>query len=633
MAPARQPPQPFSKDEKVLCFHGEMLYEAKILDIQPAESGEGFQYRIHYKGWKNTWDDWVSIDRIRKFTEENKELASQLHAQMKDLRQKSSAKPPKKGNLRVNGTDSARGSEERTAGVAATGRGPRRARDFDLEQKTSPSCLEKSSLVKLALNTIPFSDPSHFYYIPRYSSQTAGSIFSSPRYTENALLAHSYLTKQLSQLVSNISGYTITNFINYYDYPRYKMSSPSWDHFVRVHNWVLSQQAAHYPEPQPNYYSPPQRGFMSRLDYVGQLAHYHHNNPVGRAEDAIEREYRREVEAVRGEDREVKINYVSDLDYEDYERPAPASEDDSLLSLRNQQRKRCQPEPDDEEEDAAFKQQRKRRRMYSDEDDNGNGDSEEIPPLYSSGEEYDEYDVEEVGMNPNRFDPEEEDDFIPRESRYGDDDFDEIDEEEDDGFSPVERRRVYSDDEVEEDDDGYIEEIAPLPNRRRKYISDDDDFDDYDEASFRQHKKVRRCSPEYEGTEDEFYQADDEDEEDEDQASERASESDGDVDPASVGIMCISSDESDESAGSDGSDDDGTSITSDSSLEFLGEWSVLPSIENQHNLRNFQDGESEGAEDVVEEVSQRPCGTKKRKHESSVEVLFEFSRHVRHRQQ
>ncbi|KAK1596626.1 MRG-domain-containing protein [Colletotrichum navitas] len=138
MAPARQPAQPFTKDEKVLCFHGEMLYEAKILDVQPADSGEGFQYRIHYKGWKNTWDDWVSIDRIRKFTEENKELASTLHAQMKDLRQKNSAKAPKKG-LRVNGTDSARGSEERTSGVAANGRGPRRARDFDLEQTSLSS--------------------------------------------------------------------------------------------------------------------------------------------------------------------------------------------------------------------------------------------------------------------------------------------------------------------------------------------------------------------------------------------------------------------------------------------------------------------------------------------------------------
>ncbi|KAL3295353.1 keratinolytic protein [Colletotrichum asianum] len=152
MAPARQPPQPFAKDEKVLCFHGEMLYEAKILDIQNAESGEGFQYRIHYKGWKNTWDDWVSIDRIRKFTEENKELASQLHAQMKDLRQKSSAKAPKKG-ARANGTDSARGSEERTAGVAASGRGPRRARDFDLEQQRNPHIREPSPEVFARFST------------------------------------------------------------------------------------------------------------------------------------------------------------------------------------------------------------------------------------------------------------------------------------------------------------------------------------------------------------------------------------------------------------------------------------------------------------------------------------------------
>src|SRR6185312_4901873 len=133
MAPARQPAQPFSKDERVLCFHHEMLYEAKVLDIQAPEDGEGFQYKVHYKGWKNTWDDWVSVDRIRKFTEQNKELAAQLHVQMRNL-QKSSAKAPKKGG-RMNGTDSARGSEERGPGVfPGGGRGPRRTREYDLEQ-------------------------------------------------------------------------------------------------------------------------------------------------------------------------------------------------------------------------------------------------------------------------------------------------------------------------------------------------------------------------------------------------------------------------------------------------------------------------------------------------------------------
>jgi mortality factor 4-like protein 1 len=45
---------PFEKEERVLCFHHEMLYEAKILDSRLTENGQSFQYRIHYKGWKNT---------------------------------------------------------------------------------------------------------------------------------------------------------------------------------------------------------------------------------------------------------------------------------------------------------------------------------------------------------------------------------------------------------------------------------------------------------------------------------------------------------------------------------------------------------------------------------------------------
>jgi len=133
MAPARQQPSPqFSKDEKVLCFHMDMLYEAKIMDVQPGDKpGDGFRYKVHYKGWKNTWDDWVLADRIRPFDDEHKELAAQLHAQLKHSLQKN-AKQPKK-NLR-NGGDSARGSEERGSAAAQGGRGGRRGKDWELEQ-------------------------------------------------------------------------------------------------------------------------------------------------------------------------------------------------------------------------------------------------------------------------------------------------------------------------------------------------------------------------------------------------------------------------------------------------------------------------------------------------------------------
>jgi mortality factor 4-like protein 1 len=148
MAPQKQPQPPFQKDERVLCFHMEMLYEAKILDIMAAENGEGWQYKIHYKGWKSSWDDWVPQDRVRKFTDENKDLAAQLLAQFKMLQSGKAAKQAaKKGGAgtaagrAANGSDmsSARGSEERTAGGATTtsGRGPRRARDYELEQVSS----------------------------------------------------------------------------------------------------------------------------------------------------------------------------------------------------------------------------------------------------------------------------------------------------------------------------------------------------------------------------------------------------------------------------------------------------------------------------------------------------------------
>lgn len=78
-------------------------------------------------------------DRVRKFTEENKQLAAQLHEQMKALQGKPapSASKSAKTKGRANGSDfsSARGSEERGSMAAqGGGRAPRRLRDYDLEQ-------------------------------------------------------------------------------------------------------------------------------------------------------------------------------------------------------------------------------------------------------------------------------------------------------------------------------------------------------------------------------------------------------------------------------------------------------------------------------------------------------------------
>ena len=213
--PPKQASAPYAVDERVFCFHMDMLYEARILDVQQASAATGekgssssssaaaaaanpenrWRYRIHYKGWKNTWDDWVPQDRVRKFNDENRELASQLRDQARQLQQQKNAKPsgkktggpgseygpggpfgpggPTGDRLGAGGpggsggagsgtgtatpgerghhlhhnplhhhldrhhdlSTSARGSEERTGGGASAShaRGPRRQRDYELE--------------------------------------------------------------------------------------------------------------------------------------------------------------------------------------------------------------------------------------------------------------------------------------------------------------------------------------------------------------------------------------------------------------------------------------------------------------------------------------------------------------------
>ncbi|VVT50619.1 uncharacterized protein SAPINGB_P002824 [Magnusiomyces paraingens] len=98
---------PPSFPHKCLAFHGPMLYEAKTIKIWDPEeqtvrtkssetSGEPYftkdeipsdlppeletkvAYYIHYKGWKSTWDEWVSDDRVLAWNEENLRTQKEL---------------------------------------------------------------------------------------------------------------------------------------------------------------------------------------------------------------------------------------------------------------------------------------------------------------------------------------------------------------------------------------------------------------------------------------------------------------------------------------------------------------------------------------------------------------------------
>ena len=94
----------FTQNERVLCYHGPMIYEAKILKIDnwdetSTRTGSiGPHFFVHYKGWKQTrvpftlqldarflifqgncrWDEWVPAARLLKYNETNLELAKTL---------------------------------------------------------------------------------------------------------------------------------------------------------------------------------------------------------------------------------------------------------------------------------------------------------------------------------------------------------------------------------------------------------------------------------------------------------------------------------------------------------------------------------------------------------------------------
>ncbi|KAK1056579.1 Esa1p-associated factor [Friedmanniomyces endolithicus] len=147
MAPSTSAQPAYSKDEKVLCFHHELLYEAKVVEAKvkdPNDKKDGYLYRVHYKGWKNTWDDWVPQERLRKFTDENKELASNLKKDMDAQRRAASGRPASTSTTkkRPYGSDlagsSARGSEDRSSAVPQPPRGgTKRGREIEGIDKMS----------------------------------------------------------------------------------------------------------------------------------------------------------------------------------------------------------------------------------------------------------------------------------------------------------------------------------------------------------------------------------------------------------------------------------------------------------------------------------------------------------------
>lgn len=117
--------------EKVLCFHGPLLYEAKTVKSQIKE--KAILYYVHYQGWNKTWDEWVPETRLLKFNPENLE-------RQKELFESNQQTKGKKKKRTIDGVDnlSNAGSPLPVSGSAATSGKVTRAatsKDTDIRNK------------------------------------------------------------------------------------------------------------------------------------------------------------------------------------------------------------------------------------------------------------------------------------------------------------------------------------------------------------------------------------------------------------------------------------------------------------------------------------------------------------------
>lgn len=161
LCPARSPakllPTPLSATHIIACssFPWIVIQRCmpKMLPSRARRQAPILRTRLADKSRR--WDDWVPENRLRKLTEENKELANNLKKEMDSQRRAAAGRPeapPKSTKKRGFGSDltgsSARGSEERSSAVPQQqSRGTKRGREFEGMDKVCAASFVFSLLV------------------------------------------------------------------------------------------------------------------------------------------------------------------------------------------------------------------------------------------------------------------------------------------------------------------------------------------------------------------------------------------------------------------------------------------------------------------------------------------------------
>jgi len=68
----------FRQNEKVLCYHDKLLYEAKVCGFKFDKRAKENVYQIHFIGWSKKWDIWSKENNILRWNRENLKKKDEL---------------------------------------------------------------------------------------------------------------------------------------------------------------------------------------------------------------------------------------------------------------------------------------------------------------------------------------------------------------------------------------------------------------------------------------------------------------------------------------------------------------------------------------------------------------------------
>ncbi|XP_076064057.1 mortality factor 4-like isoform X2 [Oratosquilla oratoria] len=140
------PKTKYTEGEKVLCFHGPLIYEAKCLRLQQKE--KQVKYLIHYAGWNKNWDEWVPESRVLKLNDANIQRQKDLQKAHEASLNKKSKKVLEKKKL---------GKEGGNTGSGGGGGGSGGGGD---DSRSSTPSTDRSSGGKRSAPTTPVSTPT-----------------------------------------------------------------------------------------------------------------------------------------------------------------------------------------------------------------------------------------------------------------------------------------------------------------------------------------------------------------------------------------------------------------------------------------------------------------------------------------